>query len=879
VTDQENPQDSSDGVPSTNRNPSKKKSKVSLIGACLALGFAGFLVWPMIVSQFSSSCGCRAPDSDTKANLHNVYLACKAYWADSGSENICDMDIATRTTYGYIQSAKVKVAIFGDESDFLGLAYSERSEKVFKIDAQGAIEKLKGISKTHSSLNFLSVVSQPEGYLKKYFKACQAYWEATQSVQGCTESNAFLHGFVPFEGFKILSKGGASSFEASINFEKDNPYPIKLESIVLLANGEVKSSVDDYSKAALYSLNRACNAYWKKTHQKNSCTLERAAEFGFVAYPDLDLIAGGPEYLFTSFAKHEDSGKVFQVDDGQINQAYFLQLYDSRSGRQLRQFPAVADADGLAFSQVGNKIVEMNNNTFRLRNTISGRYLKTQTPKDLKGFYTPEIHLTYDDRGVAIAHGEKGKLLAKIPGLTSEEVRKITISPDHKIVAVISTRWSKGPFNKSSALKATLKYKRKNLIQSADQEIQTAVSRGKIATVEFLLANGADVNDRSKSGRTLLHFLSRSIHPSQAVAKLLISHGADVDAKNKYGETPLHYAVQQSSEDLTVLLIHAGADVKARGGRYEGTPLHYLRHNPSVAIVRHLLAAGADVNTINKWGATPLHKAASVNNSFTVVEFLITHGAKVNTRAPNGSTPLHSWARSSGSPRLGKLLIENGANINTRDKRGNTPLHYLCKHSWSKDSADLLIAKGADVNARSSTGITPLHIAVKHFNPHFDKNSIETLIDSGADVNARDNSGKPPLFYVFSYDSYKKKAEFLINADAEVNVRDNSGKTLLHYLAKRAEGVWFGELLVDEGANINARDNLGNTPLHYLSNHKKSYYYTKRLAKFLIDNGADVSLKNEAGLSPIDLARNAGKKEILNLLLMSDAESKKSFWQ
>ena len=103
-----------------------------------------------------------------------------------------------------------------------------------------------------------------------------------------------------------------------------------------------------------------------------------------------------------------------------------------------------------------------------------------------------------------------------------------------------------------------------------------------------------------------------------------------------------------------------------------------------------------------------------------------------------------------------------------------------------------------------------------------------------------------------------------------MNIRDNSGKTRLHYLAERTEGVWLGELLVDHGADVNSRDNLGNTPLHYLSGRKKSFNSIKRLARFLTDNDADVSLKNNAGLSPIDLARNAGKKEILKLLLAKD---------
>ncbi len=114
---------------------------MSYVIKCLLLFAAGFLLWTVIAPQFKCyGCGTRAYDPDTKANLHNVYLACKAYWYDDGADQVCGMDIATSTTYGYIQSRNVKVIVFGNEKSFVGLGYNKKNNKAWKIDAVGTIE-------------------------------------------------------------------------------------------------------------------------------------------------------------------------------------------------------------------------------------------------------------------------------------------------------------------------------------------------------------------------------------------------------------------------------------------------------------------------------------------------------------------------------------------------------------------------------------------------------------------------------------------------------------------------------------------------------------------------------------------------------------------
>lgn len=81
-------------------------------------------------------------NSDSKANLNDLYAACKAYWADNAGSDACSVAIASQTSYGYIQSANVEVTITpgtDTETDFEATASHSGSPTTYTLDENGAI--------------------------------------------------------------------------------------------------------------------------------------------------------------------------------------------------------------------------------------------------------------------------------------------------------------------------------------------------------------------------------------------------------------------------------------------------------------------------------------------------------------------------------------------------------------------------------------------------------------------------------------------------------------------------------------------------------------------------------------------------------------------
>jgi quinoprotein dehydrogenase-associated probable ABC transporter substrate-binding protein len=172
------------------------------------------------------------------------------------------------------------------------------------------------------------------------------------------------------------------------------------------------------------------------------------------------------------------------------------------------------------------------------------------------------------------------------------------------------------------------------------------------AMVAFLIAHGADVNQRDRDGWTPL--MTAAYCDDAADVKVLAAHGGDPNAVSAQNFTPLGIAAQYGKDQAAVALIAGGADPGRATGDAGYTPLMLATANHAQAVVEALIEKGADVNARNAGGVTALMIAAA-NGRADMVELLVRAGANVQVKTDRGETAL-SIARARGDEKVIRLL-------------------------------------------------------------------------------------------------------------------------------------------------------------------------------------------------------------------------------
>ncbi|KAM3418309.1 hypothetical protein BST61_g4308 [Cercospora zeina] len=177
----------------------------------------------------------------------------------------------------------------------------------------------------------------------------------------------------------------------------------------------------------------------------------------------------------------------------------------------------------------------------------------------------------------------------------------------------------------------------------------------------------------------------------------------------------MHYraACYKDKERIVQVLLDAGADVNADGGRY-GNALQAACFNDRERIVQVLLDAGADVNAHRGPYSNALQAACHGGNEH-VVQILLDAGAAVN--APGGfSGNALQAACVRGHERVVQMLLDAGADVNAQGGFDGTAL-VVASYEANELVVEMLIAAGADVNAaakmRADGHANALEVATK----------------------------------------------------------------------------------------------------------------------------------------------------------------------
>ncbi|MDR4494900.1 MAG: ankyrin repeat domain-containing protein [Nitrospirales bacterium] len=132
-------------------------------------------------------------------------------------------------------------------------------------------------------------------------------------------------------------------------------------------------------------------------------------------------------------------------------------------------------------------------------------------------------------------------------------------------------------------------------------------AEGDLLLIQRLIAEGGDIEEVDlMSGFTPLHVAV--IRNQKDVVDWLLAEGANIEARDSRGETPLHLATNKLNVPMMNLLLLKGANVNSQS-QMGLTPLHLAVTDgrpESLDVAKILLEKGADRDLKDSFGRTPI---------------------------------------------------------------------------------------------------------------------------------------------------------------------------------------------------------------------------------------------------------------------------------
>lgn len=185
--------------------------------------------------------------------------------------------------------------------------------------------------------------------------------------------------------------------------------------------------------------------------------------------------------------------------------------------------------------------------------------------------------------------------------------------------------------------------------------LMEAMANNRIEAARRLLDAGADPNATDQEGRTALHYGSGA---SVSAMELLLAHGAKLDMRARSGHTALDEAITYGNDMVARLLIRVGVPVNASGEYDEKRPAIARAARAGLEdVVAHLIPHG-HLDDADDDGMTAIMFAAAGGYA-TIVERLVEAGARMDLAQANGMTA-EDLAREAGHDTLAIWLRREG---------------------------------------------------------------------------------------------------------------------------------------------------------------------------------------------------------------------------
>lgn len=202
-----------------------------------------------------------------------------------------------------------------------------------------------------------------------------------------------------------------------------------------------------------------------------------------------------------------------------------------------------------------------------------------------------------------------------------------------------------------------------------------------------------------------------------------------------------------------------------------------------------------------------------------------------------------------------KRALDAGVDVDARNEYGSTAL-MRAAFAGRRDVVQVLLQSSAQIEAANAEGYTALHFAAAG-----GKGDIAgVLVKAGANPNAEGKYSGSPVHEAARTKDGLKALKILIAAGGDCNAQFK-GYTPLHAAAERGRVLQVDEL-IRKGAKVDTReDALGATPL-YLAVIRGHAGVVERL----VGAGADISIGTRRGTTPLMMAQEKARDDIVKIL-------------
>ena len=339
----------------------------------------------------------------------------------------------------------------------------------------------------------------------------------------------------------------------------------------------------------------------------------------------------------------------------------------------------------------------------------------------------------------------------------------------------------------------------------------SAVESGNISLVEYMLQNGARIDQLGSHRRTsVIHCASRA--EDLAMVKYLFERAPDPMIAFTEDDGPNEVCDGKTAVEGAVCSYRHG-ELGLEIGEY------LLSHMPPDIPNQILLGMAAGFVRV---GQTEMAERVIAKAS----------GPLAHARAKSENSLLGVVIEERNEQML-RTLLDRGMSPGAQDKEGYAPLH-VASSSNSDGTVEPLLQHGADINATTALGMTPVHVSVYRGNLE----TLSVLLKHQPDLTIRADDGSTPLVAA-GCSGQLGAARLLLDHECDINGSNTNGESILHYAVIYGDKE-LARALLDRGIDSSIMSRRGGTALHCAA-----YKGDFELAEILLHSGAATSLAYE----------------------------------